>query len=158
MDLHPPELFVNERWSSYNVAIMGILWHICVSSIVYVFMPGHHESSLLSHNVVIIGSSPLPWSLMLSHIGQQPTSRHHRHHRDGNNYSLVGNGNMGLLPDTQNCGCACAGNAGNIFTHRPFQRKPLVSDPGMHHGTCVTHVPWCMSGSLTLQPAILRIW
>ena len=23
-----------------------------------------------------------------------------------------------------------------------------VSDPGMHHGTCVTHVPWCMSGSL----------
>ena len=30
-----------------------------------------------------------------------------------------------------------------------FQRKLLVSDPGMHHGTCVTHVPWCMSGSLT---------
>ena len=24
-----------------------------------------------------------------------------------------------------------------------------VSDPGMQHGTCVTHVPWCMSGSLT---------
>ena len=32
--------------------------------------------------------------------------------------------------------------------HR-LQRKPLVSDPGMHHGTCVSHVPWCMSGSLT---------
>ena len=30
-----------------------------------------------------------------------------------------------------------------------LQRKPLVSDPGMHHCTCVTHVPWCMSGSLT---------
>ena len=30
-----------------------------------------------------------------------------------------------------------------------FKRKPLVSDPNMHHGTCVTHVPWCMSGSLT---------
>ena len=27
--------------------------------------------------------------------------------------------------------------------------KPLVCDPGMHHGTCMTHVPWCMSGSLT---------
>ena len=26
---------------------------------------------------------------------------------------------------------------------------PRVSDPDMHHGTCVTHVPWCMSGSLT---------
>ena len=30
-----------------------------------------------------------------------------------------------------------------------LKRKPLVSDPDMHHGTCVTHVPWCMSGSLT---------
>ena len=41
----------------------------------------------------------------------------------------------------------------------------------MHHGTCVTHVPWCMSGSLTCgdgenipgipgacAPAISRIW
>ena len=24
-----------------------------------------------------------------------------------------------------------------------------VSDPDMHHGTCVTRVPWCMPGSLT---------
>ena len=38
-------------------------------------------------------------------------------------------------------GCACAGNAGKVFPHRRLQRKPLVSDPGMHHGTCVTHVP-----------------
>ena len=36
----------------------------------------------------------------------------------------------------------------NFLRHR-FQRKPLVSDPGMHRGTCVTHVPWCMSGSST---------
>ena len=43
-------------------------------------------------------------------------------------------------------GCACAGNAGNVFRHCRLQRKPLVSDPDMHHGTCVTHVPWCMSG------------
>ena len=44
--------------------------------------------------------------------------------------------------------CACAGNAGNVFPRRRLQRKPLVSDPAMHHVTCVTHVPWCMSGSL----------
>ena len=31
-------------------------------------------------------------------------------------------------------------------TFSPPQR---VSDPDMHHGTCVTHVPWCMAGSLT---------
>ena len=43
--------------------------------------------------------------------------------------------------------------------------------PGMHHGTCVPHVPWCMSGSITrvgggnipgipgaCAPAVLRIW
>ena len=58
-----------------------------------------------------------------------------------------------------------------------FSPSPQVSDPVMHHGTCVTHVPWCMPGSLTsgflrnrrpgktfpafpahAQPAILRIW
>ena len=35
------------------------------------------------------------------------------------------------------------------FPRHWLQRKPLVSDPSMHHGTRVTHVSWCMSGSLT---------
>ena len=58
-----------------------------------------------------------------------------------------------------------------------FSPSLQVSDPDMHHGTCVTHVPWCMAGSLTsgflwnwrrgemfpafpahAQPAIFRIW
>ena len=30
-----------------------------------------------------------------------------------------------------------------------FSPQSRVSDPDMHHGTCVTHVPWCMPGSLT---------
>ena len=30
-----------------------------------------------------------------------------------------------------------------------FSPPPRVSDPDMHHGTCVTHVPWCMPQSLT---------
>ena len=30
-----------------------------------------------------------------------------------------------------------------------FSPPPWDSDPDVHHGTCVTHVPWCMSGSLT---------
>ena len=61
--------------------------------------------------------------------------------------------------------------------HAPGMPGTQVSDPDMHHGTCVTHVPWCMSGLLTsgflwnrrrgktfpafpahAQPAILRIW
>ena len=45
--------------------------------------------------------------------------------------------------------CACAGNAENVFPRARLQRKPPVTDPGMHCGTCGTHVPWCMSGSLT---------
>ena len=30
-----------------------------------------------------------------------------------------------------------------------FFPPPRVSDPDMHHGTCVTHVPWCMPELLT---------
>ena len=67
-------------------------------------------------------------------------------------------------------GCTCTGNTRNVSPSR-LQRKPLVSNSGMDHDTCVTHVPLCMSGSLTrgggktfpaslahAQPAILRIW
>ena len=77
---------------------------------------------------------------------------------------------MGLLPVTQNCGCACAGNAGNVFPVTAGERS-------RHASRHVRHVPWCMPGSLTngfllksaagekfpafpahAQPAILRIW
>ena len=40
-------------------------------------------------------------------------------------------------------------------TFSPF---PLVSDPDMHHGTCVTHVPWCMPGSLISGLLFLSQW
>ena len=49
----------------------------------------------------------------------------------------------------ETAGCACAGNAGNVFPATDFKRKPLVNDPGVHHVTCVTHVSWCMSESIT---------
>ena len=55
-----------------------------------------------------------------------------------------------------------------------FSPPPQVSAPDMHQGMCMTHVPWCMPGSLTsgfplksvagkmflayAQPTILRIW
>ena len=35
------------------------------------------------------------------------------------------------------------------FPRHWLQMKPQVINPGMYHGTCVTHVPWCMSGSIT---------
>ena len=75
---------------------------------------------------------------------------------------------MGLLTDTKNCGLRMHRECWERFPRHRLQRKPLASDPGMHHGTCVT---WCMSGSLTrgggemfpaypahVQPANLRIW
>ena len=37
-----------------------------------------------------------------------------------------------------------------------FSPPPPVSDPDMHPGTCVTHVPWCMPGSLS--SVFLRSW
>ena len=56
---------------------------------------------------------------------------------------------MGLLPDKLNCGLRMRRECRERFLRHRLQRKPLVSDPGMHHGTCVTHVPWCMSESPT---------
>ena len=55
---------------------------------------------------------------------------------------------MGLLPDTLNGGLWMCRECRERFPRHRLQRKPLVSDPGMHHSTCVTHVLWCISGSL----------
>ena len=46
-------------------------------------------------------------------------------------------------------GWAPTGNAGNVFPADRLQGNPRVSNPAMHHGTCVMCVSWCMSGSLT---------
>ena len=56
---------------------------------------------------------------------------------------------MGLLLDMLNYGLRIRWECRERFPTRRLQRKSIVSDPGMHHGTCVTHVPWCISGSLT---------
>ena len=56
---------------------------------------------------------------------------------------------MDLLPDTQNCGLHMRRECRERFPLHRLQRKRLITYPGMHHGTCFTHVPWCMSGSLT---------
>ena len=73
---------------------------------------------------------------------------------------------MGFLSDTQNCGLRKHRECRERFENHRLQRNPLISYSGMYHGTCVTHVPWCMSGSLTevtgkafqahAQPSILR--
>ena len=39
-----------------------------------------------------------------------------------------------------------------------FSLAPRVSDPDIHQGTCVTHVPWCMLGSLTSGFLWIQWW
>ena len=40
-----------------------------------------------------------------------------------------------------------------LYTHVNLSNKRFwilnPNDTGMHHGMCVTHLPWCLSGSLT---------
>ena len=46
---------------------------------------------------------------------------------------------MGLLQDTQNCGCACAGNAGNVFPVTAGKRSRHASRH-VRHARAVMHV------------------
>ena len=48
-----------------------------------------------------------------------------------------------------NCGLSMHRECRERFPRHRLQRKPLVSDPGMHHNTCAPHVPGCLSGSLS---------
>ena len=50
--------------------------------------------------------------------------------------------------DTLNCGLRMCQQCRERFPHHRLQMKPPVSYPGMHHSTCVTHVLWCMWGTL----------
>ena len=56
---------------------------------------------------------------------------------------------MSFLPGTQNSWLHMHRECRERFPSHRLQRKLLISDPGMHRGTCVTHVPRCMSGSVT---------
>ena len=50
----------------------------------------------------------------------------------------IGGHSMGLLPDTQNCGCACAGNAGNVFPATAGKRSRHASRH-VRHARAVMH-------------------
>ena len=47
---------------------------------------------------------------------------------------------MGLLPDTQSRGLRMRRECWERFHPHELQRKPLVTDPDMHHGSAVMHV------------------
>ena len=64
-------------------------------------------------------------------------------------YYDIENSKIHLLLDTQNCGLHMRRECRERFLRHGLQKKPHVNDPGMLHGTCLTYVPWCMSGSQT---------
>ena len=89
--------------------------------------------------------SHLVWPQVVPHISPRLENQLFYHTSNGHGMWEP----MGLLPDTQNCGLCMRRECRECFPRHRHQRKPIVSDPGMHHGTCVTHVSWCMSGSLS---------
>ena len=60
---------------------------------------------------------------------------------------------IGLLLYVKNCGLHMQQEC-----RERFSPPPRVGDPDMHHGTCVTHVPRCMPGSLTSGYVWYRWW
>ena len=59
---------------------------------------------------------------------------------------------MGLLPDTKIAGCACAGNAGNVFPDTEFKGNQWLAIP-----TCITARSWrtCLDACRDHWPAVL---
>ena len=55
----------------------------------------------------------------------------------------------GLLTDTWNCWLRMRRECRERFPRHRLKKKTLYSNPDKHRCTCVTYVPWCMSGSLT---------
>ena len=96
-----------------------------------------------------VSEAPLPWQMRrYSDMKLNKWQESKVSHRCGNMIHVTV-WCMGLLPDTQYCGWRMRRESRERFPRHWFQRKQLVSDPDLHQGTCVTHVPWCMSGSLS---------
>ena len=67
--------------------------------------------------------------------------RLHNHNKAKHNKTMcifLGIYCMGLLPDTQNCGCACAANAGNVFPVTAGKRSRHASRH-VRHARAVMH-------------------
>ena len=105
-------------------------WYFCVFRLNYAF---HRWTRQGIYNTLIV----VDWYLRLAGDYTMPDSAEPRLE------------SLGLLSDTQNCVLRMRRECRERFPRHRFQGKWLVNYPGMRHRTCVTHVPWCMSGSLT---------
>ena len=106
----------------------------------------HHHCHRHNHQRHAIISTIIIMIIIDNHRYYHKHCHHHIHYH---HHNVCNCSCMGLLPDTKYCGLRMRQECRERFPRHQLQRIPLVSNPGMHHGTCVTHVPWCMSGSLT---------
>ena len=111
---------------------------MCIILRIYSTVVSHHGYCLTKHNLdtAVIVSNGICINKIITQYK----------HIDG--LVQMSSNSMDLLQDTKKCGSRMHRECWKRFPRHRLQIKPLVSDPGMHHGPCMTHVPWCMSGSL----------
>ena len=106
-----------------------IIWNIAVYHLAWIFLLFHHNNPKQTDYQVtqqdVIGGSTTVQSMKLN----MPQSLYCRPWASCQIPKIA-------------C-CTCARKDGKVSP------PPWVSDPDMHHGTCMTHVLCCMLGSLT---------
>ena len=93
------------------------------------------ETVRVAYSIIALHHCSMPRDILLDMLIIQST-----------NHKIIING---PLTRYLNCMLRMRLECRERFPRHRHQRKPLVIDPGMHHGTCVKHVPWCMSGMIT---------
>ena len=128
------------RWASYGVCFVRTTYPMLVSLLQQLVVIN------VFHLLVFLGSiEPLPhWTIVYPHYFEAIlndldntviTEWHKTQHGPLTRYAKLRVAHAPGRPGT--------------FSLPPTAKEPLVSDPGMHHGTCVTHLQWCVPESLT---------
>ena len=118
--------------------------------------PCFRETCILMHTYHSVLLFCLAWILALLHKWENKASfsfwktqsKLHQNITSWCHAISVCSMHYGPLTRYVNCVLRMRRDCRERFPRHQLQWKTQVSDPGMHHGTCVTHVPWCMPGSL----------
>ena len=125
--LRQPNLCVVIRAPGSDVSHL----HLCRGEFHYSYKACYHKVSCTYHDTMLL---IYRYNKCLKHCwcggGQIITGEQHQWHGPLTRYAIL---RVAHAPGTPG----------------RFSPPMRISDPDMHHGTCVTHMPWCMPGSLT---------
>ena len=139
--------FVGKHWMAWNqqptnywlpMFIGNNLWRYIQLQTVYSFanvrLPQCQtvRSNLISH---LLGSSLWVMNIIWNKFGMKRDIKDRRY----------------AFPAVHSCQIRQIADAHAPGMPGTFSPPPRVSDPDIDHGTCVTHVPWCMPGSLAVS-------